>query len=471
MNTLQVSSTPKLPLDPSKIQTMADYDLALSLYRTWFNYDSSGKASPGIIASWKFISKSGSYNFTIAEGTQWSDGSRLTSDHLIKNLERIIRSNTSYGIAIESIIDVNKIDKIDINNFSIAIKNREPSEAFFQRMGSIFLAVTHPKDWNAEGNLTNNNITIGPYKILEKNSTDMILDRNKYDKLANDKRIDKIHFKLGRPATNLNDFLENKTFENITQTYTLIPNELYNKIISLKLPFWTRAYDRVSYIAPIKPYAKNSQKLRNFLKALGNKFHEENNDLDIPKAAKKALSLQPKGYPLNDQLNYEQNIQSLPNEVSILAIEGHQYEIQKKVIEKLAKKLKAEVKIKWTTKKTTASFLEELKDNSVFDLKILSFGVADPEASTWLSLVLNKENPFVEISPVDMIEFEKILNSHSGNQKEVLDLKKLLTKIGERGSYLPLFHFSTMSLAQPGISFENINELDETVDYSKLINK
>lgn len=472
MTTLKVSSTPKLPLDPSLIQTMADYDLALCLYRTWFNYDNSRKAIPGIISSWKFDKKNGSYNFLIEKKASWSDGSPLTSEHLIKNLERLIRNKKSYGSAIDSIIDFKNIKIIDQQNFIIPTKNKEPSEAFFQRMGSIFLAITHPNDWDTNGNLIHNNLTIGPYKINEKSATDLILTKNAFDKLSNESRIEKIHYRLGLPPSSIDDFINGNTFEEITQTYTLMSNELYNKIISMKLPFWTRAFDRVSYIAPIKPFSENSEKLRNFIKTLGIKFQTSLKNLEVPSNVKIANSLQPKGYPLHVQLHYElepseQN--NLPNEVSILAIDGDQLKIHRPIIDSLVATMNPIVKIKWVIKPTIDAFLKELTDKSPYDFKILSFGVADPEAATWLSLVLNKENPFIELSKKDTEKFEKIMNNHSGNHKEVLDLKNLLTSIGERGSYLPLFHFSTMSIAQPGISFEKISELDETVDYSKLI--
>ncbi len=473
MTVIQVTSAPRLPLDPEKVQTMADYDLALCLYRTWFEYDRSRQAISGLVSSWKFDNKTGSYLFTIDKDSRWSDGSALTSEHLIKNLQRVIKNKSSYGAAIDAIIDIKNHKIVDEKNFILPTKNHKPSEAFFQRMGSIFLAVTHPKDWDKNGVLISNHFSIGPYKILEQTKTDLILGYHPYDRIGSEKRIKKIHIRLVGEKPTVEEFVKGSTFDNIISTYTLMPTATYKEILAHKLPFWTRAFDRVSYLSPIKSYPKNSDKLRNFVRLLGKKFYADRS-FEIPMNVKVATSLQPKGYPLNDQLHYDlaaEQEKDLPKEVSIVTVAGFHYEYQKSVIEKLVKTMGVPVKLNWTAKPTMNDFLAELNENSSYDLQISSFGVADPEAATWLSLVLNKDAPFVEISAGDTANFEGILKKHLGRDGEVLELKKMLTKIGERGSYLPLFHFSTMSISQPGISFENIHELDETVDYSKLIIK
>ena len=302
---------------------------------------------------------------------------------------------------------------------------------------------------------------------------DLKLSLNKYDFISSSSRIKKLHIKFCKTTPSLELFLEGKAFEDIIQTFSLMPVDLYKKILLSKLPFWTRAYDRVSFISPIRSYSKNSENLRFFLKALGQKFHEQADQLNIPNTVKIAHSLQPLGYPLSANIKYNlETIQNkFPNEISILTLEGYQYKIQKPIIEALSKQVSKDIKINWVTRNTIGEVLAEASPNSKYDLKLLSFGVADPEAATWLSLVMNKDRPIVEFSDSDSKKFEKIMKRHSGNEYEVKELKELLASIGERGSYLPLFHFSTMSIGKPGINFDKISELDETINYSKLIIK
>ena len=477
MSVLNVSSTPNLPLDPAKIQTMSDYDLTLCLYRTWFDYDSARQAVPGLVSKWKFDDKLGAYHFTISDKSKWSDGSPLTSEQLIKNLERVIKKKTSYGAAVDAIMNFKEVKIIDEKNFLFPTKNKLPSVAFFQRMGASFLSVTHPKDWDDLGNIVSNKFTIGPYQIKEHKKNRLILVAQPYDSGPYTKRVPQIHMKLNVKPSLVHDFITGKTSEDIMFTTTMMNLDTYEKITSLKWPYWTRTFDRVSFLAPVKTFSKNPEKLRNFIKVFGYNLHNKAETLNLSKVIKVALSLQPKGYPLNDNIKYEVsgiNLKTdLPSEVSIVANEGPQTTFQMEKIESLVKSTMPSVRINWVLKPSLAAFYEEtnLNDKSNYDLKLTNLGVADPEAATWLSLVLNRQAPCVEISNSDLQQFEKIMKKHQGVDKEVLDLRNLLTSIAERGSYLPLFHYSSMSIAKPGISYANINELDETIDYSKLIIK
>lgn len=473
MTTLNLSISPKLPHDPSHIQSMADYDLSLCLYRNWFEYDLSRNALPGLVKSWKFNKINGEYEFSIDSKAKWSDGSDLTSDHLVLNLKRILKSKSSYGTSLDTIIDGKNLRIKDKINFIVPIKNKKPSKAFFQRMGSAFLSITHPSDWDENGKVFKNTLFIGPYKIKEQNKQILSLEINQFDPLSEKKRVQKIQMNIGGKPTDLTEFLDGKGQDDIVQTYTLLPIETYHKILNSKLEFWTRSFDRVSYMAPLK-YSKKSTPLRHYLRALGVAFQTKKQEISFPSNVKIAQSLQPKGYPLHKKITYQfdpKDTKKIPLEISILAIDNNQLSIQKPIIEMLTKTINPNIKLQWITKKNVADFIDALNEDSLYDLKLLSFGVADPEAATWLSLVLNKDRPFIEINKTDLLNFNKILSKHKGLDKEVSDLKEMILTLGERGSYLPLFHFSTMSIGKKGISFEKISELDETVNYSKLVFK
>lgn len=470
MNTLKVSISPTYPLDPLKIKSMADYDLALSLHRTWFEYDEKRTAIPGLISRWSFDQQKGQYHFTVSAKARWSDGSALSSDHLLDNLKRLIKLKSSYGVAIDSLVDVHKAQKVSENEFILPTKNKKATDAFFQRMGSIFLAVIHPSSWNNQGVVVHNKITIGPYKVQKEDEEDIFLEKNTFDVLAIEERFKNIHIKKTSGAVNLEDFLSGNSFADIVQTCSLMPKKIYQTIVDKKLPIWTRTFDRVSYMAPIRPYEEKNSELRNFLLIIGKALRDKKSVDLVPGQVKIAESLQPMGYPLFETINYS-NIEAslkLPKEVKIVGISGYQFDLQKTILLELVERFQLPVKLIFHAQMTIADFFKEISSKSQYDLKILSFGVADPEATTWLSLVLNKDGPFIELSKKDHDEFERILRNYLGKSDEVQKLKKLLWQIGNRGSYLPLFHFSTMSIARSPISFKNIKELDETVDYSKL---
>jgi MarR-like DNA-binding transcriptional regulator SgrR of sgrS sRNA len=468
VNILRVSSQPNLPLDPLSIQTMADYDLALCLYKNWFNYDLKRKAVPGVIKSWEFKQLEGKYYFHIDPAVKWSDGSPLTSKQLLLNLRRIIETNTSYGKAINGLIEIDNSNPINNETFTLKMKNNRPSEAFFQRMGSIFLAITHPKDWQ-KNKLVSNNFSLGNYKIKKLTTETLSLDRNtNMTPIKNS--FDEIVINRKEKNPSLEKFLNGETTEDIIQTNSLIEPAIFNRIVEKKFPFWIRAFDRVSYLAPIKSFEKNDESIRVFLRLLGSQL--SNKPLAMHKFAKLAKSLQPIGYPLFSEINYlsrKGDQELLPSKISILTFESPQLKIQQQIIEEQVRQIKNDLKVEWKITKTIADFLSNANNSSQYDLKLLSFGVADPEPATWLSLLINREKPFFELSEKDIQKFEKIISKHNDKKSETNALKELLLKIGERGSYLPLFHFSTLSIAKPGINFKNIHELDETVDYGKLI--
>ncbi|NJL25165.1 MAG: hypothetical protein HC902_08300 [Calothrix sp. SM1_5_4] len=111
-------------------------------------------------------------------------------------------------------------------------------------------------------------------------------------------------------------------------------------------------------------------------------------------------------------------------------------------------------------------FLEMDWDKSENDLVLFSFGVADPEPTTWLSLVLGSK--FVSFDVEDRGEFDRLMGI-SDFQTQVQGYRDLLIRIARKGGYArPLLHGATISIGSPGMSFDLVDPLDETVDYSKI---
>ncbi len=464
---LRVEISPSLPLDPLAIQTMADYDLTLCLYRTWFEYDEGRKAMPGIVSAWQFDDAGGKYIFTIAPQTKWSDGSPLTSDQLISNLKRAVYvKKDSFGGAISEIVAIEKAKVLSSTKFELPTRNGKPSESFFQRMGSIFLAPIHPSDFDSNFAIKGNQLSSGPYKIESITPTQLSLAINTNDGLAPKERVSIIAMKRDS-VTQLNDFILGKSWANILQTATLMPLSLATQVQAKKLPYWTRGIDRVSRLKPLGTGAKLEER-RHFLVEFGKVWRTL--DLGVLSFnAKRALSLQPLGYPLFNELDYGRARATngkLLKSIKIVVRHGPQFEVQRPLIEKAAQALG--VKVQWVSVKTYAESSAAEKADPEIGFNLISFGVADPEPATWMGLVLDETGFFSDVEKQDVIEFKKMA-AIADKAKEIAEFKKLLEKMAYRGSYLPLLHFSTLSIGQVGINFNGIKELDETVDYSKLI--
>jgi MarR-like DNA-binding transcriptional regulator SgrR of sgrS sRNA len=468
---IRVEINPSLPSDPLQIQSMADYDLTLCLYRTWFEYDESRRAKPGIVSRWSFDSSTGAYRFLISENAHWSDGSPVTAQQLLLNLRRSIELKTSYGVAIKSLIRLEHAKELSPKEFTLPTRDGKPSELFFQRMGSSFLAIVHPSDLDSGLKVITNHLSNGPYKIASADAHQIHLVKNSFDGIANVNRPSEIQLRR-ESSTNLSDFVAGKSWATVIQTATLMPKTLSDQIITRKLPYWTRGFDRVS---KLKPLGKGEvlKRRREFVRAFGRAWagiHIEK----LPFNASKALSLQPQGYPLFQPVDFSKapvvagEQSHLPTNVKIIVGMSPQYEIQKPLVAQAAQSLG--VQVEWVPVRSAVDVATAVKQDPEIGFDIFNFGVADPEPTTWMGLVLNPESVFVDVTPEDLAEFNRI--SHLNvKEQEATEYRALLTSMALRGSYVPLFHFSTLSLGQPGISFENIHELDETVDYSKLILK
>lgn len=462
---IRVEINPKLPLDPLNIQTMSDYDLALCLYRTWFEFDAGRKAIPGIVESWAFDGKTGKYSFSISSRAKWSDGTDISSEHLIQNLHRAKDLKSSFGEAISGIVDLGSAKVLSAKKFEIQTKNKQPSESLFQRLGSIFLAPIHPSDWNASSTVTGNNRVSGPYAVSKIAAAGLELVRNENDFLGSPQRVEKIEIRLNS-ETDLTSFLEGRSWATVMQTSSLLPFEAAEKLTALKLPYWTRGHDRASVLYPVGADAAQVQENRKILQAFGAKWHEKSKT-KLPLNVAVARSLQPVGYPLRVELEFKPAQPKEKKTVRILARKSIQSDSQRPKIDEAFQKLG--MAASWVF---VASFQELLaaRKSGKHDFALMNVGVADPEPTTWMGLIIKEDSMFADVEKGDIADFKAAARATSKTQ-EVELLRALLKRMGERGSYLPLFHYSTLSIGRPGLSFENVGELDETVDYSKLISK
>lgn len=467
---LRVRLSYNLPVDPSLVQTMADYDLSLILARTWFDYDESRRAIPGLIQSWEFDFKKGGYHFKINPNAKWSDGKSLTATELYLNLKRGIENpNSTYGVGLKGIIDLSTFAKKNEAEFFIKTISGKPSEAFFQRMGSIFWAVVSPDDFakNIFEKIKRNSRSLGPYAIQSVTNEGIYLSKNPYFFGDLSQAPIKIHIKTVNDAFQLSEFLENKTWENYVQINTLIDVELATKLKNNKFPIWTRGNDRISIL---KPHGEGAVLRKRQLLGLliAKAFHQKKETLNLNVG--KALSIQPLGYPLHLDFDYSKikiDDVSTPKTIKILSYRSSFHDYHQKALESIFRDLK--IAVEWDVK-GRSEYLELVsnQNETEHDFELSGFGVADPEPATWLGLIFGSK--FIKYSKADHEEFAR-LASQKIDGNEIAGFKNLLTRIQGEGGFVPLFFFSTLSIGKQPMDFSKIRKLDETVDYSKIIFK
>lgn len=452
--TLNVRLAYTWPVDPINIITMGDYDLSLCLTRNWFEYDESRIAKKGLIDNWKF--ENGKYTFEISKDAKWSNGEAITSNDIFLNLSRIIKYSPTYGKAINDLIIFDKFIIQTPSKFEIQTIDGKPQESLFQRLGSIFLSIIYLRD-NMK---INHKISAGPYYFDKFENGLLILVKNKF---VNSTGPDKIIVDTLSNEFNIDDFVNEKTFEDLVQLTSMMKKSDSDKIINAKKPIWSRPHDRVSLIKPLQnKMVRNNRKILQYISQQFIKFEFSELNLNVVKAE----SLQPNGYPLFHKLSMKDEIKEYkPTSISILLPTSLSSTYHIELLSPFFDKLN--IKVHWKTA-PKQEFIDILFSNKQqkYDFALFDFGVADPEPITWMGLVLNKN--MINSNDDDLKRFETASKKLNKDEQQGI-LSAILNDAFERGSYLPLFHFSTIVVGKKKINFKNINSTDETINYSKLI--
>lgn len=460
---IRVRLNAKLPLDPLQIVTMADYDMSLLLTATWFEYDKEKNIKSTLISSWSFDLNKGAYQIDVSDHAKWSDGSKITLYDLLANLKRSVYLKTSYGEAISGLVKIDDIKILSENSFLLPTIDGKPQDIFFRRMGSSFLAIVNPKDWDADFRMVTNKFSAGPYKIETQSDQEIILFPNEYFPNPNPATAKVIKIKKPNPSSDLNEFLNQSSWENITQVCTMLDSAEYELLRSQQLPFWTREHDRTSLLKPMP--GTRIEERKSFLRRMW-QWKQELKSNHYALNVKPVNCLQPVGFPLYEEINLAK---SNPSEISqekpfkIVAGESISTRFHMKMLNPLFEK--HGFKVDWHVIQRS-QLVNSFNDGDNYDFVLFDFGVADPEPLTHTALIVEKD--FVHADEETRQRYKEI-GLITDNDLQIRELKKFLKDLAEDGCYLPLFGFSTLSIGHKGISFEKIVPEDETVDYSKVV--
>lgn len=458
---LRIQNHVDLPFDPLQLKSMAEYNFALLATRNWFEYDEGRKPLPGIVESWIFQPDNGIYTFYISKMAKWSDGSQITASDLKFNLDRAVRLHTSYGQSISALVDFSTYKEVSSLEFKIATKDKKPSTSFFERMGSVFLAIVSPSDVDLSTmKVKSNKQSAGPFVVQSSDDFATMMVPNRFFKNGKN-TAGKIL--LGNKASTfeIDNFLEGKSWENLSQFTSFVPASWEEKIKKNKLPYWTRGHDRVSLFRP--GYGAKNERGRQIIKAINSVFCDYKEKNKLPFNVARSFSLQPESYPLHHEKLSCGSSKFPEGKIKILAPEIPAFDFHKEVLSDFFKY--KGIDAVWDTL-AFPKYVEELGKTENHDIIFLNFGVADPEPATWMSLI--RDAKFVSLDEKDLKDFEFILKIDN-KLESIVQFKNLLKEVLHKGGYAPLYYGSTLALGHKGLSFKQMSELDETINLSKVI--
>ena len=459
-----------LPNDPLDIQTMEHYELSLALQTPWFEIDDGGRAFHGIVNKWRFDDSKRAYLFEINPKAKWSNGTNITAEDLMFNLLRVKIKQSRFFKMIDARVDYSGLQVINDRTLLVPTKNGQPNDEIFQRLSSQAFGIIHPSDVDKQGRVKSANITSGPYRIDNEKTTGstIYLEKNEHFLFSKSDQPDSVIIKVGKQIS-LQSFIDGKTDDSFITTYSLITKEEEEQIRAANLPAWTRGYDRVSSLRVNSALtAEKKKKAQEALKYFGKEWLESDRHTGLSSSVGVAESLQPFGYPLKYDMT-PNDYGSIPKPKSTVfkavTYETKVTELQINQINKVAADIGIE--IEWTVVTKSDFYNQKSYLGETFDFVLISWGVADNDPGTWMSLVLKENGPFMDVSAKDIENSKHILQLK--NRGEVIaGYIEMLKKKQLEGNYIPLYHFSTLTLGRENLSFDSIGDLDETVEFAKI---
>ena len=118
---------------------------------------------------------------------------------------------------------------------------------------------------------------------------------------------------------------------------------------------------------------------------------------------------------------------------------------------------------------STAKLNERMKRGD-FDILGVQIAVADPNFEGAMSFFIEKDPPFIP-SGEGATDFSAQLRQARGlptSAERAARMREIIIRAQEAGHVLPLFHFSSLAVAKPGVDLSEIPNSDETILFSKV---
>jgi len=465
-----------LPLDPSTLFSMSEYNLSLCIFSTIFEMGSSSIPESHVLESWRFNAAGSFYDFIIKKNVLWSDLKPLTAADLKESIVRLKSVAPSHYHSIMSLVAKKEVNERGIledgleivSDSHLRIYVSKPKPDLFARLTGVFIPIIRndlldPKNLR----VTRHDVTLAPYAVdySVTNKNQLFLKKNTVyfktsESMAN--IIEMRPYKDRNPKAE--DVLDVSTWPNLILDRSFTSELAWQRLKSQKMPIWTRPVDRVLYIYPTK-HAHDREDILATSRWLGRQLTVNPIEFSDYPGIKPARSLQPKGFFLYDAINFDEGSAPKSTKIYNIAIANSQIP-GKFLIDEFGKRgLKARFEQFPVTK------MKEVLDYKRFDFVVASVGAADPDPVTWLSLILGGDLTFIaDYERVYRKEFESIKSEKDASDR-VSRLRALIRKAGERGLYIPLAHFSSIATATPDLDLSLITEADETVNLSRVIVK
>ncbi len=464
-----------LPLEPSTLYSMSEYNLSLCLFEYLFTLDDGSAPQTHILDSWKYDSEKKAYIFKIKANIQWSDGQSFSADDIIVSLTRLSKVAPGHYLSISSLLKKDEgNNQISFKHSSLVVTDDKtltlyvdkPEPDLFKRLTGVFIPLVRrdlldSKTWRVK----NHHVTLGPYTLDESSSTreQIVLKQNPFHRDSGPTMANSIVMRRYPETPIKAEYLaKNDFWPNLVLDRVFVSKDGWETIKKIKAMTWTRPVDRIAYMYPTRAGQKRED-LRPVVQWLGSQLQNNPISFEAYPGVLAARSMQPRGFFLYKDVKFKGGSKPVQGRRFKVAFGNNQFpsEFFQKELAKLG--------FDFDYKVFPIAKLGEAQASQEFDFIIGAFGAADPDPVTWLTLVLENEGTdfIADYDGKYRKKFSEI-KKEKEESKRYAELKELMYKAGEEGLYLPLAHFSSLAVGDHTLDLTQIRASDETVNLSKV---
>ena len=446
-------------IDPAHILTMADLELSIALSTPLVVFNHERQLVSGLAETWAILPPD-RVSFTLRKNLLWSDGSPVKAREYKSALERAKRL---HGSDLKALFEaVTHIEAPDDRTLVFVTKGAAIESGLLLKLTEPMYGLLAIK-----GDDLDLSKTVGPFSVKENHGDNLTLEANKNWYAYTKDMPALVEIKRPKEGVDMMSSFDKDEWPNLTSGSSLIPKETLDHLKKNGFKTWQRSLDKVYSLYPSKRFLKNDG--ANFMKLLSKKMDSASllKGLTGFTAAEQFF---PRGYELYS--SQQPKIQTAdkwhgkgPVTVLLLdtAVLAGMREVLAKVIS-AASGQSAKIEV------IPLSKINERMKLGDFDIFGVQIAVADPNFEGAMSFFIERDPPFIP-SGKDAADFAARLRAARSlptSEDRAARMREIMIQAQEEGHVLPLFHFSSLAIAKPGVDLSEIPNSDETILFSKV---
>lgn len=453
-----------LPIDPANVRTLVDLDLSYALSSTLTEWSDSRELVAGITKSWKIIEKN-EIEFHLKDGLQWSDGSLVSANQVVKSLER---AKKVHAETLKSLFDqVTSISAIGTNVVRFHLNVEAATSGILSKLTEPMYGLVFIRD-DGTIDLTK---TVGPFILSNATNESVELVQNKKWFRFHPEMAESVVIRRPPVGAEIQNSFLIDDWVNIMTSSSLVEKSINDTFEKKKYATWNRSLDKIFFLSPSSKLA--NEEGRQLFKVLNKEM-----DRSILTSGLNGFNLTqqffPAGYILFDpefkkgifDVSIPQSFRSRP--IRILGVSSR---LNVRLKENLKAAIKKAVGIEPEFKLVQLSDFEKARSEKDYDFLAGALPVNDPNVEGAMGFFFGLTPPIIPDAGAGNLAFsERVAKAKSlRNQSERnSEYRKVFSDATIHGAIVPLFHYSTVVIAKTGMDLSAVPMSDETVAFSKV---